>query len=277
MRNIKTVIVRYLRATTLIMVLLVILLAVFLQAFHEQKITRINTADTFSQVKQLLELNSRELEENMAAYRETSIKNAKTIAYIISSDPSFFNFIDNSEDGENIENSGNSSDSADIENTGIKDLNSELVKIAELVEVDEINLFNEDGVIFAGTNPEYYNMSVNDGDQIGFFKQMLGNKSLTLFQELTPNTASFTQMQYSAAWSPDGTFFVQVGMNQETVRNITKRNEMSYVFTQINVNSAVDLIATDSNLVIIAASDPSKNGKTIESLGIKKSTASTRS
>lgn len=239
MSNIKTVIVRYLRLSALIMVLLVILLAMFVQVFYEQKVTRTAAAGMFLQVKQLLEVNSRELEELKAKYSESCLKNAETVAYIIQSDPT------------------------------VLESREALLKIAEFTEVDEIHLFNEDGVIFNGTHPEYYGLSVNAGDQIGFFKPMLSNKSLKLVQELTPNTADANLIQYSAVWSADGEYFVQVGMKQETVQNITKKNDMSYIFSMLGSNSEIQLFAVEkTSYKIIAASSPALVGNTLESIGI---------
>ena len=58
----------------------------------------------------------------------------------------------------------------------------ELRKIAALISVDEVHLFNTDGVIYAGTNPEYFGYSFDSGEQMAFFKQMLNNYDLTLCQ-----------------------------------------------------------------------------------------------
>lgn len=44
-----------------------------------------------------------------------------------------------------------------------------------------------------------------------FFAPMLTDKSLKLVQEVTPNTAEGKMMQYSALWSKDRHFIVQVG------------------------------------------------------------------
>ena len=65
----------------------------------------------------------------------------------------------------------------------------ELNKVASLVSVDEIHLFNKKGVIYSGTIPKYWGYSFDSGEQISFFKPMLANPSLTLCQDVTPNTS----------------------------------------------------------------------------------------
>lgn len=166
-------------------------------------------------MEHLLNENSAELAEARENYSDECLKNAEAIAYIIESKPETLDSVD------------------------------ELKRIAQLIGVDEIHLFNEKGVIFNGTHPQYYNMSVNDGKQIGFFKRMLEDKSAKLVQPITPNTSNGSLIQYSAVWSSSGKFFVQVGMKQENVQKVTEKNELSYIFSLLRVNNSVSLYAVD--------------------------------
>lgn len=44
-----------------------------------------------------------------------------------------------------------------------------LKDIAVSMEIDEIHIFDETGCIFAGTNPEYYGLTLDSGEQVRFF------------------------------------------------------------------------------------------------------------
>lgn len=69
-----------------------------------------------------------------------------------------------------------------IENSNISEQDvREMKKIAELLEVDEIHLFDVDGSIYAGTNPEYYGYNFDSGEQMSFFKPMLSDYNLSRF------------------------------------------------------------------------------------------------
>lgn len=244
MSNIKVIIVKYLRLNAAIMAMLIIALAAVIQVIREQQLTRIATQNMFMQIERMLSQNSQELDEVKEEYGNACLNNAKTIAYIIENVPSALESVD------------------------------ELRNIAEFTDVDEIHLFNTEGVIYNGTHPEYYNMSVNDGEQIGFFKQMLSDKSLKLVQPITPNTAIGELIQYSAVWSPNGEFFVQVGMKQENVLKVTKKNELSYIFSLIKVNSSVDLYAVDKESGRIVGATASENtGRELAGIGIDPDTA----
>lgn len=66
------------------------------------------------------------------------------------------------------------------------------------------------------------------GEQMAFFAPMLTDKSLQLVQDAGPNTAEGKNMQYSAVWSADGTFIVQVGKDPQLVTEAMEKNEISY-------------------------------------------------
>ncbi len=76
----------------------------------------------------------------------------------------------------------------------------ELKKIADLMNVDEIHFFDEHGTIVNGTVKNYYGVSFDDGEQVGFFKPMLKDRNLTMCQDITPNTAEAKNMMYAITW-----------------------------------------------------------------------------
>ncbi len=239
MLNIREIIVRYLRMTTAVMALLIIIFSIVLQVNREQQLNWISTQSIFLQVEHLLSENAKELDEIRMDYSRACLNNAETIAYIIQNTPKALDRVD------------------------------ELRHIARFTDVDEIHLFNTDGIIYNGTHPEYYHMSVDDGQQIGFFKQMLENKSIKLVQPITPNTAIGDFIQYSAVWSPNGEFFVQVGMKQENVLKVTKKNDLSYIFSLLKVNSSVDLYAVDKEKGMVVGATASENtGRMLDDIGI---------
>lgn len=239
MIKIKKIVLRYIRFVAVFMTVVLIIFAVIIQVIREQDYTRSSTKNIFNQVERLLNENSAELAGVKMDYTDECLKNAETIAYIIENDPSVLESV------------------------------NELRHIAEITNVDEIDIFNEQGVIFNGTNPEYYNMSVYDGEQIGFFKKMLEDKSMELVQELTPNTRNGSMMQYSAVWSHDGSFFVQVGMAQENVQRVTEKNELSYIFSLLRVNNNVELYAVNKKSGEIVGSTIAENtGKTPDDIGL---------
>lgn len=195
----------------------------------------------FAQVEQILAENSQDLSTVVDSYRQTAINNADAVAYIIQNKPSVLKNI------------------------------SELTSIAKLLEIDEIHIFDNTGVIINGTNPEYYGLSMDDGEQIGFFKPMLTDKNLKACQEVTPNTAVGKQMQYSAVWNSDKSLIVQVGNEPTRILEQTRKNELSYIFSLLTSENGSDLYAIDrnNNAIILGSTNQSTVGKSIFDIGVE--------
>lgn len=195
MRNLKKIIRRYMQMITWIWVDIMLVIIICFQIINEQRMANVSATRTLSQIEQLLEENQKELNELEEEYRQTCLHNAEVVARIIEGAPDVLNSV------------------------------KELKKIAKCVEVDEIHIFDKTGRIFTGTHPEYYNYTFDSGEQINFFKPMLKDKSLKLVQEITPNTAEKKMMQYSARWSNNKKFIVQVGMEPVNVMKVTENGD----------------------------------------------------
>lgn len=240
MLNIKKIVVSHLYKIALSMIVVLFGAAIIFQVFEVQRQVHENSATRFSQIEQVLTENQKEIDGLMEIYYQTSLDSAEAIAYIIQGNPSVIEDID------------------------------ELKKIARFMEVDEIHIFDKTGRIFAGTNPEYYNYTFDSGEQIAFFKPMLKDKSLRLYQEITPNTAEGKLMQYSALWSENGEFIVQVGMESVTIKEIMENNNLSNVFSMLRANPGVSMCAVDlENVVVTDSTDLDDVGKSLYEIGFK--------
>lgn len=239
MQTLKKIIGRYMRSVTLFLVIVLLALFLYIQIIHEQKQACETASETFIRIEQLLEKNQAELAETRNAYRQTCLHNAEAISYILEDNPSVLNSI------------------------------AELKKIAALMEVDEIHIFDTTGCIYAGTHPEYFGYTFDSGEQMMFFKPMLTDKSLRLVQEITPNTAEKKLMQYSALWSRDGNFIVQVGMEPVNILKATEKNELSYIFSLLRVNPHVNYYAVNRETgEIVGATDLPGVGRNLSEIGL---------
>lgn len=240
MSNLKRMVCRYMQIISLVIVVILLLISLVVQVLNEQRGARENADATFNQMKQLLEENQRDLNEVEEEYSQTCLKNAEAIAYLIEHHSSV-----------------------------LYDVN-ELKKIAEFMEVDEIHIFDENGCIYTGTHPEYYGYTFDSGEQMAFFKPMLKDKTLRLCQDITPNTAESKMMQYSALWSENKEFIVQVGMEPVNVMRVTEKNELSYIFSLLRVNIGVSYYAISAETGDIVGATVSENvGKNFVDIGFK--------
>ncbi len=189
----------------IIYMILFILAAVLLETVILHILNKRNIDKTskimLDQVENILNENDQSARDLLEGLKSEYIDRAKSVAYIL---------------GKNRE----------VENDS-----EELSHIAKMMNIDEIHLFDKDGMIFGGTHPNYYGMTFDSGEQMAYFKPMLGAYDMVMCQDVTPNTADSRSMMYAIAWNDDGSYMVQVGI--EPVRLLDEMKENS-IYEAIN-------------------------------------------
>ncbi len=239
MQTQKKMISRYMYRISCVLVVVILVMLVCIQIITEQRRAYEDADRTFMRIESVLEENQREIETIQEEYKQTCLHNAETVARIIEGDPDVLNSVE------------------------------ELKKIAAFVEIDEIHIFDTTGRIFTGTHPQYFDFTFDSGEQMMFFKPMLEDKNLKLVQDITPNTAEEKPMQYSAVWSENGEFIVQVGMEPVNVMKVTEKNELSYIFAMFRVNPDVDFYVIDAESgEIVGSTDLESVGENVLDIGL---------
>ena len=187
----------------------------------------------------VLNKNDQSEEELIESLKDDYIVRAKAVSYIVDAKPQ-------------VEN--------DVE---------ELQKIAKLMSVDEIHLFDETGCITSGSVPKYFGYSFDSGTQMSYFKPMLTDKSLTMCQDVTPNTSEGKAMMYAITWNEAGTMMVQVGLKPQRLLDELKQNEISTVVSDMPVYKGMEIYVADADTELVkGATDRDKIGKTFHDLGL---------
>ena len=150
MKSLKQIINRYIRSAAIVMALVILVVIAFAEILIEQGRVEDTAAGTFVRLEQIIEENENELKQIKEKYDKTCLHDAEAIAFLLQKDP-------------------------EATNDTLK-----LKKYANLLELDEIHIFDETGTIVSGTNPEYYGYSFSSGEQMAFFAPMLTDKSLQL-------------------------------------------------------------------------------------------------
>ncbi|MCR5322578.1 MAG: GGDEF domain-containing protein [Lachnospiraceae bacterium] len=191
------------------------------------------------QVVSLIKNNNEKIRLHTESLKEDYITRAKAVAYIID------------------------------QNVKLSHSKEELRKIAQLIAVDEIHLFNVQGSIYAGTVPEYYGYNFDSGEQMAYFKPMLENKELEMCQDVTPNTAEAKLMMYAICWNDDGTRMIQVGIEPLRLLSELHENEITEVVATMPSYSGIDIIIADAATGLIEGSTITRHtGKTLAGIGI---------
>lgn len=149
----------------------------------------------------------------------------------------------------------------------------EYQELANLLGVDEIHVFNDEGIIYEGSVSMYYDYSFDSGEQMSFFKPLLEDKSLTLCQDITPNTAESKYMMYIATWTSDGTDIVQIGLEPERILEEQSQNELSYIFANMLTTNDTILFAVDSETeTIVGCTNESYVDSSLSDVGFEVTT-----
>lgn len=198
---------------------LAMLLLLFIQTFFQIKERKLTASRTsyilLDQVLKILGENKQKKDIFIEDLKDAYILKAKTAAYMID------------------------------KNQNITKNFSELNKIAKLLSVDEINIFNKEGTIFSGTVPSYFGVNMNDGPQIEFFKPMLKNKSLELCQNLTPNTAEGKDMIYAMVWSESKEYLIQIGIGALNFNKELNRNQLNELINALPMYEGIDIFVAN--------------------------------
>lgn len=104
-----------------------------------------------------------------------------------------------------------------------------------------------------------------------YFKPMLEDKTLTMCQDVTPNTSEGKKIMYAITWDETGTRMIQVGIEPVRLLNEVKQNEMSSVVTNMPVYEGIRIFVADKESgKIYGATDSSDIGKKLDDIGITK-------
>ena len=207
-----------------------------------------NTSEVLlDQVAGIIERNTDDEKEMIQSLKEDYMVRAKAVAYILDA---------------------NEKTEHDV---------PELQKIAKLMSVDEVHLFDKSGKIYSGTVPKYYGYNFSSGKQIAYFKPMLKNKKLTMCQDVTPNTSEGKKMMYAITWNDAGTRMIQVGVEPVRLLEKLKRNEIKSVVSNMPVYEGIDIYVADRKSgKIYGATDSRKIGNKLKQLKISKNRSVSR-
>lgn len=238
MSNLKNIIVASMAKTIILVGICVIIFITVSQLFVAQKTARDEAIAQFDRIEHILNENASDLSRVESDLNQNDLTIADIIAYMLGNHPDML------------------------------DGHEHFREIAELMGVDEICIFDINGIMVGGTHPGAYGMTFDSGEQIAFFKPMLTDKSLRLSQGVVERSLDGKPYKYSAVWNKEGTYIVQVGKTAESVVRVKNKYDLSYIFSLIKVDSRSELYAIDADTgMIVGSTHESDVGHNIEEFG----------
>lgn len=212
----KQAISKRLTSVIALTMMFVLLLNLFLQIENAKDNMERNARLMIDRIEDILTTNEEDLEHLTESLKEEYIVRARAVAYMLT-------------------------------NHSELEYDSEaLLRIAALLQVDEVCLFDDTGTLYSGSHPEYFGLTFFDGEQVSFFAPMLEDKTQALCQDVTPNTVLGRPMMYAAVWRDDGKGIVQVGLKPQRILEVVEKNDIGYIFSNLAVGEGITAFAVDA-------------------------------
>ncbi|MCR5624489.1 MAG: GGDEF domain-containing protein [Lachnospiraceae bacterium] len=202
---------------TFVISILMLFLQLFILSINHQREAKVTTGTYLQQVEVILAKNEHQEDALINSLKDDYISLAKAVSYNLDNNPK-----------------------------AIDDI-KELQKICSLMSIDEIHIFDETGKIFASSVESDIGYTFDSGEQIAYFKPMLSDRTLTMFQNITPNTAEGKMMVYAITWNEKQTQMVQIGVESTRLENELKLNELQTTVDTIPLDKYMSIVITDKN------------------------------
>jgi len=179
--------------------------------------------DKLKTIKMKLIENDNEIRKIKQDFSEDALVKAKILSYIISKDTQLLYSVDT------------------------------MQNMADLLNVNEVHVTDENGILLWGNVPEYYDLDFHEGLQTQAFLPILTNPSFQLAQEPQPNQATGKMFQYIGVSRLDVPGIVQVGVEPQKLNTALANNTIEKVLSNIEYGTSGYIFAVDVNTGLMAA------------------------
>lgn len=234
----QKIFIKYLSIVMAAAIISMIGLSYILQSHSAQNRMKENSLLKLNQIALTIEGNKKALIELNEILDKNYISKAKTLAYIIQTNPD------------------------------VLKSKKELERIKTLLSVDELHITNKYGILEYSTIDKYVGLDFNTTEQTKEFLILLDDPSFTLAQDIRPNGVEQKLFKYVGVGRRDEPGFVQVGISPDRQLEAMKQNELQYIFEHLPVEMESSLFAVDiTTNQIVAHSEERYLGNTMFDLG----------
>ncbi len=125
---------------------------------------------------------------------------------------------------------------------------AEFQYLAKLLNVDEVHVIDENGMIVSGSVPKYIGMDMANHKQTREFLGILesGDENAYLIQDTQPNASEGKVMKYVGVARKDMKGIVQVGFEPTRQLEAESRNTYDYIFTKFPTDVGEEFFVVDA-------------------------------
>ncbi len=132
------------------------------------------------------------------------------------------------------------------ENTAIAKDKKKLNELKERLQVNELHIIDEEGIITSSTIDSYVGFDMKSGEQSNAFMVIVDDPSIEIAQEPQVNVAEGVVMQYIGVARTDAKGLVQVGVRPEVLEKTLASTEIDVVLKGIDFGENGYIYAIDS-------------------------------
>lgn len=115
--------------------------------------------------------------------------------------------------------------------------NETLASISKDFETNQINYWNQEGVVAYSSLPEYIGFDPKNQEEHSMTKFINGDNT-ELMEDIRHDSVGDTFIKYGAIKNPDGTI-IQIGLNADYINNLTKQFEYQTIIDDLMANEEV--------------------------------------
>lgn len=226
----------------MVIALAITIISIFMmQTFLNRKDNTQKSYEKIQVVKEKIQSNEDQIQQLKNNLGENALAKAHAFAYMIEQDPKL-----------------------------IED-QSELIKLCNLLSVDELHVIDKTGVIVYSTVDAYLGFDMASGQQTAEFLDILSDPNLEIVQEPQHNAAAGILFQYIGVARKDAEGFVQVGVRPEVLEKMLAGTTIDVVLSSFDFGSKGYIFAIDASTnEILAHTHSSFIGQEASSVGYPK-------
>lgn len=114
----------------------------------------------------------------------------------------------------------------------------EMQALTQKIGIDEIHIIGNDGVLYAGSVPDFYGFDFATNDQTKPFLQLLGDKTSTLAQDPSYRAVDGVLFQYIGVPLQDRDGFIQIGVRPTELQDLLKSSSISNIISTNSYQSS---------------------------------------
>lgn len=219
--------------------LITVLVTFFLQTVSANRDAKDGLDSTLSEVQTRIEENNVSIADLKQSLGQDYLARTRAFAYMIAQKP------------EIIESS------------------AEMARILQLLDVDELHVTDEKGVIRWGTVPDYIGFDMDGADQTREFLPILKDRTLEIAQDPQPNGTLGILFQYISVSRMDKAGIVQIGMQPKRLESALENNQIGNVLERYNTGAQSVFALDKAGNTVAWHPDNTLIGKSAEEIGFK--------